>query len=288
MSVQRFQQYAGTTRPALLTTALTFSLFAGSLAPAQAAEGFPESVRAVYDVNFNGLNVGSFEFNSEAKGVSYSLSGHASLSLLLGAFKWSGNTRASGSLVQSGPKPSGFTFDFKSNSKAGSTKVSFADDTVTNVSHVPPPKIRDNVVPVQAQHLKGSLDPMSAILLLSKGTAANPCTRRLPIYDGKQRFDLMLAPRGQIQLTEKQPSGQPGMGFVCRVKYLPIAGHKIDDETKHMSKSDNIEIVLRPIPSANVFVPYQITIPTVAGAATLVSRRVDIVTSNRQQIALVH
>jgi hypothetical protein len=98
----------------------------------------------------------------------------------------------------------------------------------------------------------------------------------------------MLAPRGQIQLTEKQPSGQPGVGFVCRVKYLPIAGHKIDDETKHMSKSDNIEIVLRPIPSANVFVPYQITIPTVAGAATLVSRRVDIVTSNRQQIALVH
>ena len=253
-----------------------------------AADAWPESVRAVYDVNFNGLNVGTFEFTSETKGTTYALNGNASLSLLLGAFKWTGDTRASGNIAAHAPKPSGFTFDFKGNSKSGSTKMSFADDVVTNVTHVPPPKVRDNVVPVLPQHLKGALDPLSAVLMISKGSSANPCTRRIPIYDGRQRFDLMLAPRGQVPLTERQPSGQPGTGYVCRVRYLPIAGHKIDQDTKFMSQSDGIEIILRPIPSANVFIPYQITIPTVAGAATLVSRRVDIVTSARQQIALVH
>ncbi len=270
---------------ALLVATVALASFA---APASAVDGWPESVRAAYDVNFNGIKVGTFEFSSETKGTNYTLTGNAALSLLLGAFKWNGESRASGSVSTATPKPQGFTFDFKSNSKVGSTKMSFADDAVTNVTHVPPPKLRENVVPVLPQHLKGALDPLSAVLVISKGTSANPCTRRIPIYDGKQRFDLLLAPRGQVPLTERQPSGQPVSGFVCRVKYLPIAGHKIDDETKHMAQTDGIEIILRPIPSANVFVPYQITIPTIAGAATLVSRRVDIVTSGRQQIALVH
>lgn len=289
MSLQRPAHRSSTASKRMAQLVVTLGVLAGASATTtQAAEGWPESVRALYDVNFNGINVGTFEFNSEARGATYTLAGKASLSLLLGAFKWSGDTRSSGNLGGVAPKPSGFTFDFKSNSKSGSTKMSFADDTVTSVNHVPPPKVRDNIVPILAQHLKGTLDPLSAILLLSKGTAANPCTRRLPIYDGKQRFDLMLAPRGEVQLSEKQPSGQPGTGYVCKVRYLPIAGHKADEETKYMSKSDSIEIILRPIPSANVFVPYQITIPTIAGAATLVSRRVDIVTSTRQQIALVH
>ena len=43
-----------------------------------------------------------------------------------------------------------------------------------------------------------------------------------------------------------------------------------------------------PIPSANIYVPYRITIPTIAGSATLMSRNVEIVTSAQQQIALVH
>ena len=274
---------------------LTWSLALGALlagstfgSAAKALDVYPASVRATYDVNFNGLNVGTFEFQSEAQGSAYTLSSTASLSILLGAFKWTGETRASGTLGGGLPKPSAFTFAFQSNSKTGSTKMSFSDDTVSNVTHVPPAKFKENTVPVQPQHLKGVLDPLSAILVISKAAAGNPCTRRLPIYDGRQRFDLMLSPRGEVQLNERQSSGQPSMGYVCRVRYIPIAGHKVDEDTKFMQRNNDIEIILRPIPSANVFVPYQITIPTMAGPATLVSRRVDIVTSARQQIALIH
>ena len=32
-----------------------------------------------------------------------------------------------------------------------------------------------------------------------------------------------------------------------------------------MAANDAIEVALRPVPSANVLVPYQITIPTMAG-----------------------
>lgn len=270
------------------TCAAAFAIGFTGLVQHAAAETVPAKVRAQFDVNFNGLNVGSFEFNSEADTQNYTLSAQSKVSVLLGAFTWSGDTRAAGKVVGEVPKPSGFTFDFKSNSKSGAVKMSFADDTVTSVTHVPPAQPKTNVVPLLPQHLKGVVDPMSAVMMLSRGTSGNPCTRRLPIFDGKLRFDLMLSPRGQIQIKDQQPSGQPTIGYVCRVKYIPIAGHKIDEETKFMARNDQIEIILRPIPSANVFVPYQITIPTIAGPATMVSRRVDIVTAQRQQIALVH
>jgi Protein of unknown function (DUF3108) len=254
----------------------------------QAAEGWPARVQATYDVDFNGLNVGTFDFVSSQDGANYSLSGTGKLSLLLGAFKWKGDTQAAGRIAADGPKPQSFNFTFGGTSKAGSTRLSYTADTVTSVLHDPPAKIREGVIPVQAQHLKAVLDPLSAILALTKGTTGNPCQRRIPVYDGKARFDLLLSPRGQVQLSEKRPSGQPGTGYVCRVKYVPIAGHKADEETKYMSGSDGIEIVLRPIPSANIFVPYKITIPTVAGPATLTSRTVSITTAGQQQIALSH
>ena len=265
-----------------------FAIAALGVIQTAVAETVPAKVRAQFDINFNGLNVGSFEFNSEADTQNYTLSAQSKVSVLLGAFSWSGDTRAAGKIVSEIPKPSGFTFDFKSNSKAGAVKMSFASDAVTSVTHVPPAQPKTNVVPLQAEHLKGVVDPMSAVMLMSRGTSGNPCTRRLPIFDGKLRFDLMLSPRGQIQIKDQQPSGQPNIGYVCRVKYIPIAGHKIDEETKFMARNDQIEIVLRPIPSANMFVPYQITIPTIAGPATMISRRVDIITAQRQQIALVH
>jgi len=69
---------------------------------------------------------------------------------------------------------------------------------------------------------------------------------------------------------------------------LPIAGHKVDLETKYMASNDAIEVALRPVPSANMLVPYQINIPTLAGYASIVSKRVEIVSPGKAQIALTH
>ena len=254
--------------------------------PVKAAEGWPSAVKATYDVNFNGLNVGTYEFTSSQDGQSYKLQSNAELSLLLGALRWSGATEASGRLAGNTAKPAKFGFEFKAQSKAGSTHMSFTDDTVTQVLHNPQPKIKEGVIPVQQQHLKGVFDPLSAILAVTHGTTGNPCSRRIPIYDGTQRFDIVLSPKGQVAVQEGRATGQPNTGFVCRVKYIPIAGYKPDDGTKFLANNNDIEIVLRPLPSANTFVPHSVTIPTIAGNATLVARRVNVVTNGQQQIAL--
>lgn len=269
-----------------IVASLMAFLIGGS--PASRADGWPANVRAVYDVNFNGFTVGSFEFQSQSEEQSYTLTGNAQLTLLLGAFTWIGETRAFGLIVNHVPKPAAFIFDFRANSKAGSTKMDFANGAVSDVRHSPPAMPKPGTVPLREQHLKGVLDPLSAIMVIARYSNPDPCDRRLPIFDGKERFDLVLTYKGQVKVSEQQPSGQPAIAHVCRVKYQPIAGHKIDVENSFLATTDAIEVSLRPIPSANVLVPYQITIPTMVGYATIVAKRVEIESPGKPQIALLH
>src|SRR5262245_46020027 len=189
------------------TLALIGSLATASLA---AADSWPANVRAVYDINFNGFNVGSFEFEAQAEQQSYTLIGSARLSILLGAFTWDGFTRSFGAIVDQAPRPAAFSFDFKSSMKSGSTKMEFANGEVTDIKNLPLSPPKSDVIPVREQHLKGVLDPLSAIMAVARGSLANPCERRVPIFDGKERFDLVLSPKGEAKITEQQPSGQPG------------------------------------------------------------------------------
>jgi hypothetical protein len=271
----------------LLILACSVAFVAWAAASARAAD-WPANVRAVYDINFNGFNVGTFEFQSQSEDESYSLAGNAHLTLLLGAFTWIGETRAFGLIANRMPQPAAFAFDFKANSKTGSTKMDFADGIVSEVRHIPRPEPKPGIVPVRPQHLKGVLDPMSAIMVVARASNPNPCDRRLPIFDGKERFDLVLSYKSQMKVNEQQPSGQPAMAHVCKVKYQPIAGHKADAENSFMATTDGIEVALRPVPSANILIPYQITIPTLVGYVTIVSKRVEIETPGQPQIALLH
>jgi hypothetical protein len=147
---------------------------------------------------------------------------------------------------------------------------------------------KSDTVPLREQHLRGVLDPLSAIMVVANYSNPDPCDRRLPIFDGKERFDLVLTYKGQVKVNEQQPSGQPAIAHVCSVKYKPIAGHRIDAENSYLATTDAIEVSLRPVPSANILVPYQITIPTLLGYATIVSKRVEIQSPGSPQIALLH
>ncbi len=256
-------------------------------ARAEPAAPWPAQVNAVYSITFNGFDIGTFEFNSAVNGHSYALTGDAKLSALLGAFTWRGTTKTSGALGRGQPRPAGYTFSYAGTGKTGSVQLGFTGDAVSNVSLLPvPTPPQTPTVPLREPHLKGVLDPLSAVMALSRATAANPCDRKLAVFDGRQRFDLLLSYKRQEHVRETRPSGQPGVAFVCRVRYQPVAGHKINDETRAMAASQDIEISLRPVPSANLFVPHQIVIPTGAGTATLTAVRIQIVTPRNEQIAL--
>jgi hypothetical protein len=250
---------------------------------ARAAEMTPVEVDANYKITLNGFELGTFRFNSDVARDHYALNTDVELSALLGVFHWKGVTRSSGTLVAATPQPAGFLFEFESSAKSGSVKMGFGQSGLQSVSVNPAAIDPPDTVPLAPQHLKGVLDPLSAILALTHVDAPSPCGRKVPIFDGKQRFDI------DLKFARTEPvAGMPGeTAIVCRVKYTPIAGYRPTEETAALAATNEIEIAFRPVRQVKLMLPQSIVIPTAVGRAELTLVQVSIKTPERGQVASV-
>lgn len=275
-------------RASALAAGSALLLIAASLNPqvtsARAAEVTPVEVDANYKITLNGFELGTFRFNSDVVRDHYALNTDVELSALLGVFHWKGVTRSSGTLVAAKPQPAGFLFEFKSSAKTGSVKMGFGQAGALQSVSVDPVDIDPpDTVPLAPQHLKGVLDPLSAILALTHVDAPSPCGRKVPIFDGKQRFDI------DLRFAREEPvAGVPGeTAIVCRVKYTPIAGYRPTEETTALASSNEIEIAFRPVRQVKLMLPQSIVIPTPIGRAELTLVQVGIKTPERGRLASV-
>jgi Protein of unknown function (DUF3108) len=212
--------------------AFTGTLLVGNAVRAEAAQSWPIQVTSSYKLNFTGIGeVGKLQFQSRIEGTDYTSTGTAEVKIPL-IYTWSSNLTGGGKLLGDQPKPIAYSFSSKGKPLIGGTKtnsirMSFKDHAINQVNIVPPnnpggPKY----VPLLPEHLAEALDPLTAVMMFTRASGAAPCDRRMKIFDGKQRFDLILTPAGQQKVAEIRPSGQPGVGFVCKVRYVPIAGYK--------------------------------------------------------------
>ena len=269
----------------------SFLLAAAAVLPLQAAKAgdatYPSEVDAVYRLSFNGLSVGKYRFSSHYDGRSYTANGKTEISALFGAFKWAGNFLGSGSVETTGtPRPVSFEMSTKTKSKTTSVKLSFDGTRVASVALVPNKSPSAEAVKLKPENLQNVFDPMGATLALSNANASDACSRTIPVFDGKARYDLRLSLKGREPIKEKKPSGQPPELVVCQVKYVPIAGHKPKDFVNPWIDYDHIEIALRAVPAAGIYVPYRITIPSTIGSAVMAIDTINITAPNNQQIAL--
>lgn len=254
--------------------------------PAMAGTTWPASIAGRYKLAFNGFEVGAYQFQSQFTGKSYSASSSADISALFGAFKWKGTIQSQGTAGAGGPIPSNFAMNFTSKKKTGSIAMTFEKHAVKSYEVLPQKPPHPDAIPVKPDDLAAVLDPLSAILSITHATSAKPCDRTLPIFDGKTRFNLVMSYKGTEKITDKQPSGQPSQLVVCKVKYIPVSGHKPKDFADPWISYNAIEIALRPVPSANVFVTYRITVPTTIGPAVMSADKITITNSDNAQIAL--
>lgn len=244
---------------------------------------WPSHVSAVYSITFNGFDIGRFAFEADVRAKSYTLNGDAEISALLGFVKWQGLTRTSGQISGAKATPAAYTFDYNSSAKSGSVRMSFRNGAVVSSAASPPLPTTPDMVPLERSQLKGVLDPLSAVMAMTRPASDNPCSQHLPIYDGLQRFDLVSAPAGTRQLP-----GQLGNVHVCEMRYQPISGYKRGRETEDLARTLKIEIALLPVPNTGLYVPHEIKIPTLVGSTALKLQKIDIVTSDQKQIAFAN
>lgn len=273
-------------------------LLAACLAPrpaaAEANVGWPTQVDALYTLHFTGFGeLGKFRYQSQINGAEYTISGNAEVKVPL-IYQWSSVIGGSGRIAGQEAKPTTYTFSSKSKPVIGRKKhldlaLGFKDRNVVDTRIDPPDEpTSSHYVPLKPEHLKSVIDPLTAVLAITRANGGQPCGRKLEIFDGKQRFDLVTSPAGQQRVPEARPSGQPTIGHVCKVRYVPVAGFKDTENFRSILNTTTAEIALRPVPSANLLVPYRVTVATKWGTASMVLHRMDIVTPGQKQIALIH
>jgi len=271
----------------LCLSAIGFSALAVAEPPEPAATGAAR-VHAIYHITWNGLSLGDFTWDSAIAASQYQAATSANISALFGAYTWEGATRAKGGYISGQPHPATYKFRFKATDKSGRVDMTFTKDKITNVSQDPPPKASSDRVPLKPAHMENVLDPLSAIMAMSSpGTstidAVNPCERHLEIFDGQQRFDLLLSFKRKAHIDNA--AGAKSV-YVCGIRYVPIAGMKMNTETKYMASTDGIEIWFAPVAFANSFVPVNVVIPTWAGSAQITSSKVQIDMPGRGRMAM--
>jgi hypothetical protein len=282
-----------TFRPARWSVIVSASV-AGALlgiSPASPA-GAQGRLEANYTASLAGLLVGSGGLVVDVGARDYHASGTGRvdglaqmLSTSQGAVAAQGRInrdRLSPALYQASVSANKFDYDVRMVLQSGNVK-----DLVAEPPLVPAP----DRVPITDSHRRGVLDPASAVLMPVAGTGdilgPAACDRTLPIFDGHQRFNVVLKFRRMESV--KAEVGYAGPVVVCNAIYQPVAGHRPGRYAiKYMQEQTDIEVWLAPIAGTRLLAPFRLTVPTMVGLLVIEARRFETVALGRPERARPH
>lgn len=120
------------------------------------------------------------------------------------------------------------------------------------------------------------MDPLSALMMpvAGAGDTLSPasCDRTLPIFDGRQRFDVKLRyDREEKATAEPDVKGSyTGKLIVCKASYKAISGHKPGKEqVVFMEQNKEMEVWLAPVAGTRALLPWKISVRTPIGTAVI-------------------
>lgn len=235
------------------------------------------TVDASYSISLAGLTIGKANLSGVVEDSAYQIHVSAALTGLVGVFaKGSGYGSAQGGLGGAAPLSNGFSVTASNGTLSRTIQIGAVGGNVRGVSIEPPIDLpTEGRVPLQNQHRLGVLDPISALVMPVRN--GNPldranCERRLPVFDGTQRFDIVLSFAG-IRNVQSE-SGYSGPVLVCAARYVPVAGHRPDRRAiKFMIENRNIDTWLAPVNGGRMLMPYRISVGTMVGTSVIEARR---------------
>ena len=271
--------------------ALTCGLGGNFPAGTAYAENSPSSasrITAVYRVGLGSFNLGDFRLTTTFRGDDYEMRGEGRFSILEGLiYEWRGVTASSGRVTRTGPEPDMYAFNYSDSGKQSERlRMTFNGRAVTGVSIIPRKRPAPRTIPVTKEQLEGVVDPMSGAFLSAQSENPNGdlnvCNQTLAVFDGRQRFDLVITPKRAVTVKRTTPAGYGGPAVICAVKFIPIAGYQPDNPgIRLMSQSNEIEVWLIPVRGTHMYVPYRIVLPTPVGYGSAVVTSIQVAGSRR-------
>jgi hypothetical protein len=125
------------------------------------------------------------------------------------------------------PHPRVFDSETQRNGITVHNRVDYRLGSLPSGSSTPPPA--DPVTPVEASQLAGTVDGLTAYLLVERQVAhGGSCTLKVPVFDGRHRYDLEFRDAGNVALAPKDGQRYTGPAHECRMTRNEIGGFYVD------------------------------------------------------------
>jgi len=211
----------------VLFAAVLFSFLAHAAAPDPIFLRFEVSV-------VPGLHVLSLSVNVEQSGEAYSIAVEAETRSLADLFvDLRSRLHVRGRIVAGGLLPAAMRAETHRRGADFYTRIDYGTDGNVTAEASPPPS--RPVTPVTAAQMRGTIDQLTAYLVLARALARrNSCALALAVFDGRRRYDL--------NFTDAPAEGLPGFAGanqVCHLSRRRIAGFPADrggSETTNRAK----------------------------------------------------
>ena len=231
--------------------------------PAYAAETIHHEMKLILTIA--GVPVGKLAMAVNVANGYYSISGAGKA---YGASKLfsnaKGTAQSSGRYLENIITNTAHKLNYTTKKKRGSVNIKFSKNGVEKAIVSPAVKIKPGTIIVEPSHLKSVQDPVrTTIIAVSPsqiGNGAAICNRTLPVYDGKNRFNIKMRFKGTRKVVTK---GFKGLAYVCAVRYEPVAGHRpFKKHIKRMKANKNIEIAMARISNSTIYGLIQFKVKT--------------------------
>jgi hypothetical protein len=215
-----------------------------------------------YDIYLGPLSVGTARLSVENNGSNYTLRLNGKYGFLTNSGSIA--VSAKGALKGGKAVASAYNSTVKGN-ETSVTKIAYAAGTATDVTRTPAPKKSNlkNRIPVTDEQKAGVPDPLGALLAqASRAATGDPCKGTLSVFTGQDRLDLRLS-----------DAGEKNGDVLCRVKYIPISGHKEGDKGVQRLQSADIKVAFPAESSGDLRFPTYVSVPIRFGTLIVQQRK---------------
>lgn len=255
---------SGTAAIGIALTLATGSALAATQPPAIDPEAKPNIV-ADYTIYIGGFMAAEGSINATLEEGNYLVRSNLGVAGMPARFydaQW--DMTSEGSLTDEKLKPARFAFRSDEKGRIKEREITYDASGVPTPVFDPPENDLIDVLPFERRN---ALDPISA-LLLPVANAGNPCNRRIPVFDGKRRYDLQLEYERDDQVTTRN-KGYSGDAVICSVRLTPRTGMRKGSFTTMLQQRDNTRIWLAALDGEDIYIPVRIQVRTPIGAAVM-------------------
>jgi hypothetical protein len=234
---------------------------------------------APLDLHYNayvaGLPLMSIDFRLQEAADSYEFGGLIKARGLFGVISnLTLRSSARGRIARDAPLPS--HYESLSDSRRGTRTalLEFGADGPTSVA-ITPTEEPDRVPPTPEQ-IKGSVDPLTGFLMMSRTIArTGRCGQSVAIFDGRRRYDLLLIDDGTEQVDRAADLAYVGEARRCLVHRIKIAGFTNELGPQ---QSDRGQVLIAPAHGDTPPLPLRVDFDSDWGAISI--RKAEISASN--------